>query len=432
MLLSSTYLPNAPTPVWETSFARNFLQIPKEQLEVINKLPEWSASKSSIQTSGVLLEKIQNQPISQPTSVENNSLNHTSSLVKERKNFKVLPKEKTFVEKELFFKTSSLEFQGENRCTSTLKRSNSWPNIFQEHPLINKIRKRKLNRGLKNNSAVMSDGGGNDGGVNLDEMLLEYGMNPMEHASKHDSCNGQQVAESSKLETCGKSENILGDKGSNPSEPFIVESESLPGPSAYQKLTQPLPGDIPSSSQSQKYEKIKSPIKAKNENLITKDVQVELTNGSSNNSSTNSKKVHDSSSKQVHTKKRKSREEKSRKDAKKLRNADIKFTVDQITNMIDLIKINLKIDVWIIGSFWVQFKIFIVTGIEKFLKEMQTNPETSAKTNSINIKNTIKSGISYASAETKHQVSALIKRSQHQRNDVVAPKLLNNYDDDSD
>ncbi|GFS39698.1 uncharacterized protein TNIN_402861 [Trichonephila inaurata madagascariensis] len=346
MLLSSTYLPNAPTPVWETSFARKFLQIPKEQLEVINKLPEWSASKSSIQTSGVLLEKIQNQPISQSTSVENNSLNQTSSLVKKRKNFKVLRKEKTYVEKELFFKTSSsLEFQRENKCINTLKRSNSWPNIFKKQPLINKIRKRKFNRGLKNNLDIMSDGGGN-GKVNLDELLLEYGFTskdlskPMERfASKCTSCSGQQVVGSSKTETCDKVENILGDNDMNPSEPAIVESESFPGSSGFQKSIQPLPGDIP-SSQSQKYEKIKSPVKAKNENLITKDVQAELTNRSLNDSSANSKKVHDSSSKQVHIKKRKSKEEKSsKKDAKKFRNADIKFTVDQITNMIDLIKV---------------------------------------------------------------------------------------------
>ncbi|PRD20319.1 UNVERIFIED_CONTAM: hypothetical protein NCL1_54946 [Trichonephila clavipes] len=344
-MLSSTYLPNAPTPVWETSFARKFLQIPKEQLEVINKLPEWSPSKSSIQTSRVLLEKIQYQPISQSTSVENNSFNQTSSLVKKRKIFKVLRKEKTFVEKEVFFNTSSsLEFQRENKCTSTLKRSNSWPNIFKEQPLISKIRKRKFNRGLKNNLSIMSDGGGN-GPVNLDELILEFKKNSKDFslpvksfASKCTSCNGQQVVESSKTETCDKLENILGDKGLNPFEPSIAESASFPGSSGYEKSTQPLPGDIP-TSQSQKYEKIKSPTKAK-ENLITKDVQAELTDGSLNDSSTNSKKVHDSSSKQVHIKKRKSREEKlSKRDAKKFRNADIKFTVDQITNMIDLIKV---------------------------------------------------------------------------------------------
>ncbi|GFU58761.1 uncharacterized protein NPIL_136641 [Nephila pilipes] len=294
------------------------------QLDVINKLPEWSSKHSG------LPEKIENQHIAQSVS---------------KKKFELLQKEETINDKDSFLRTIPLlEVQRENITTSSLKRSNSLPNISQQQPLISEI-ERKSDQGQKNNLSTMSkEDKSNDNSYDFNSFSAPemYGSGGRSNRQRLEDITRTLRATTrwggifTPRKSSGSS--IEGSNTSKALEPSIDE----PGPSGYKELKQEISVDDPSTSHSsaKNPDKVESPIKSKTENLFSKIVRPTCLNDLLKNPIVNSKNGPNPSGLMIHDKKkRKSKENSSKKKVKKLRKANIMFTVGQISNMIDLIKI---------------------------------------------------------------------------------------------
>ncbi|KAF8773672.1 hypothetical protein HNY73_016309 [Argiope bruennichi] len=121
---------------WDTNYARTYLQISKDQLEKINKIPGWSKTVPENEKTSENVEKQLTQQTSAeniPTSFTNISIKDDSNLKIQNRNSDLQSKVQSKSEKEIFLKNFSLSpLKKNNTSAYSLKRSSSLPDMHQE------------------------------------------------------------------------------------------------------------------------------------------------------------------------------------------------------------------------------------------------------------------------------------------------------------
>ncbi|GIY12576.1 hypothetical protein CEXT_736451 [Caerostris extrusa] len=125
---------------WDTSFARQFLRIPKDQLDMINSIPEWSTQEISNKSAGEsksTFEETDNQSIVKTAQLKNccpNSISAKNIDILGQQGDNSLPKFKAVaisVEKETILRNLSSSAKKKKSTFGVLKRSQSLTDIYQ-------------------------------------------------------------------------------------------------------------------------------------------------------------------------------------------------------------------------------------------------------------------------------------------------------------